>query len=226
MGIYNIPDEQYRAMTGLSQSRTKRLLVSGKNYLAPPPASSDAFRVGSLIDQMVLTPEVVDENFVVTPDFANHPDNKTADGKRSTSTRTGYVKDSLAEFGRANVGKQFISSKEWAFCRAVADDVLAKKFMKNFAADTTSRTQVAMDGKWAGVPIKGLADGLTNTMLFDLKTCRDSNIKEFRRSFFKFGYGFQLRFYLDLCWQNRLDIPMENCFIVAAGKQDPTEVCV
>lgn len=226
MGIYNIPDEQYRAMDGLSQSMCKRLLVSGLNYLAPRPATSDAFRLGSLLDQLVLTPEVVNDNFVIPPDYANCTGNVTADGKKSTSKRTAYVKEKMAEFGRQHVGKQFISKDEWTYAASLAEKVLRKPFMVKFFEDKSARTQVAMDGEINGVKIKGLADGMTNSLLFDLKSTRDSTIKAFRSSFWKFGYGFQLRWYWELAQQNGVDIPMNQCYIVAAGKQDPADVVV
>jgi hypothetical protein len=227
MGIYNIPDEQYRDMQGLSQSMAKRLLVSGLNFLAPRPQQSEAFRVGSLIDQMVLTPETVHENFVIPPDYANCTGNVTATGARSTSKNTAYVKEKLADFGREHVGKQFISKDEWTYCAAIAEAVKAKPFFKQFMDDATARTQVAFDAELNGVLCKGLADGLTSSMLFDLKTTRDATIKSFRSSFFKFGYGFQLRYYWQILQENGVDIPLDQCYIIAAPKQaSPVDVTV
>ncbi len=226
MGIYNIPDRQYREMSGISQSRTKRLLNSGLAYLAPPPSKSDAFRVGDLIDQMCLTPETVDDNFIIPPDYANCAGNVTGTGARSTSKNTAYVKEKMADFGRTHVGKQFISKEEWMMCREIANQVTEKRFFKSFRDDDSSATQVAMDGEINGVLCKGLADGMSNSILFDLKTTRDSGIKEFRRSFFKFGYGFQLRWYWELAVANGMEIALDQCYIIAAGKQDPVDVVV
>lgn len=226
MGIYNIPDQQYRDMSGLSQSMAKRLLKSGLAYLEPPPATSDAFRVGSLIDVMVLTPDLVYEQFVIPPDYANCTGNVTADGKPSTSNRTGYVKQKMSEFAKENQGKTFITMDEWTFCASVAEQVKRKKFFQNFTNDTSGITQAAMDGLWSGVPIKGLADGISDSLLFDLKTTRDSSIREFRRAFFRYGYGFQLRWYIELAWQNGYDFPLDQCYIIAAGKQSPIDVTV
>ena len=93
--------------------------------------------------------------------------------------------------------------------------------------DPTGRTQVAFDGLLNGVRCKGLCDGLTSSLLFDLKTTRDATIKAFRSSFFKFGYGFQLRYYLDLLNQNGMDIPLDQCYIIAAPKGvEPVDVTV
>jgi len=227
MGIYNIPDQEYREMSGLSQSMAKRLLVSGKAFLAPRPQQSEAFKIGSLIDQMVLTPETVADNFVIPPDYANCTGNVTATGARSTSKNTAYVKEKLSEFAREHAGKQFISKEEWSTCAAIAESVKAKGFYQKFMDDPTGRTQVAFDGLLNGVRCKGLADGLTSSLLFDLKTTRDATIKAFRSSFFKFGYGFQLRYYLDLLNQNGMDIPLDQCYIIAAPKGvEPVDVTV
>ena len=227
MGIfYDLPDAEYRAMQGLSQSKLKRLKESGYAFTDEPVFNEKALRIGSLTDMMVLQPHLVTQSFVVPPDFASESGNVTADGKPSTSRRTQYVKDRASEFAKKNAGKQFVDRNEWDTASQLAYMVREKKFFKDFMGDSTHATQVAFDGEINGVHCKGLADGLTSNMLFDLKTTIHSGIKQFRGSAFKFGYIFQLRFYIELLWQNGYDIPLDNCYIIAAGKQTPHDVTV
>jgi len=227
MGIYyDLPDEQYRSMQGLSQSRLKRLQESGYAFLDNPVYNEKALRIGSLTDMMTLQPHLVTDNFVIPPDYSSDPGNVTADGKKSSSKRTGYVKQRLSEFASRNKGKTFIDPDEWDTASTLAHMVREKKFFKDFLADETGSTQVAFDGEINGVHCKGLADGCTSNMLFDLKTTIHSGIKQFRSSAWKFGYIFQLRFYYELLLQNGYDFPMDNCYIIAAGKQTPHDVTV
>ena len=224
MGIYNIPDRQYRAMDGVSQSRLKRLLVSGLEYNKPPPSQSDAFRLGSLIDVMVLTPELVKDEFIIPPDFANSRLNVDAKGNRSTSRNTAWCKAAIKGFAKDHVGMTFVSQSEWDIASLLRDRCLSKGFMKDFFADKTAATQVAMDGVICDVLCKGLADGLSSSLIFDLKSTRDTTLESFRRSFFNYGYDFQLAFYLRLAWENGFDFPIDNCYIVACSKPMPYDV--
>jgi len=226
MGIYNIPDRQYREMDGQSQSRLKRLMVSGLEYMKSPPASSDAFRLGSLIDAMVLTPDLVKESFIVPPDFANSVMNVDAKGNRSTSRNTSWCKAAIKDYARDHAGVTFVSQEEMDVAAKIRDRCLSKQFMKDFFADKTAATQVAMDGEINGVLCKGLADGLSNSLIFDLKSTRETTLDGFRRSFFKYGYDFQLGFYLRLAWCNGFDFPIDKCYIVAASKFEPFDVTV
>ncbi len=227
MGLYyDLPDAEYRDMAGVSQSRLKRLSESGYSFLDNPVFNEKALRIGSLCDMMTLQPEMVADNFVKIPDFSKDPGNKTADGKPSTSNRTAYVKDAMRAFGKRNQGRQFIEVAEWATARTLSSMVKAKPFFQNFLDDDTAATQVAFDGEINGVHCKGLADGCTSNMLFDLKTTVHSGIKQFRSSAFKFGYIFQLRYYYELMLQNGFDFPIDNCYIIAAGKQTPHDVTV
>ncbi len=226
MGVYEISDPEYRAMAGLSQSRCKRLLKSGLEYMEPHAGPSAAFRLGDAVDTMVLTPELTSERFVIAPDYANDAANKTAGGNRSTSSRTAYVKEKMAAFGREHVGKQFLSAAEFETAQRLSEMVRSKPFFKKFSGDKTAKTQLALDGDILGVRVKGLLDGVSSSMLFDLKTTMDSSIRAFRGSAFKFGYFFQLRWYAELCWQNGYDFPLDQCYIIAAGKQTPHDVTV
>ncbi len=227
MGIYyDLPDEQYRSMSGVSQSRLKRLEESGYAYLDNPVFNEKALRIGSLTDMMTLQPHLVKDNWVVPPDYSTDPQNMTADGKKSSSNRTAYVKERMSGFAKQNAGKSFVDQSEWKTSRTLSDMVKAKPFFKNFMEDESSATQVAFDGEINGVHCKGLADGLTSNMLFDLKTTVHSGIRQFRSSAWKFGYIFQLRYYYELLLQNGFDFPVDNCYIIAAGKQTPHDVTV
>jgi hypothetical protein len=226
MGVYVIPDDQYRKMDGMSQSRLKRLEVSGLEYLKPPPSSSDAFRLGSLIDVMILTPELVKDQFIIPPDFAASRSNVDAKGNPSNSRNTAWAKAAIKDFAKDHAGMTFVSQAEWDTASKLRERCNSKKFMKDFFADKTGRTQVAMDGDINGVLCKGLADGISDNLLFDLKSTRETTMAGFRYTFFKYGYDFQLGFYLRLAWENGFDFPIDNCYIVAASKFEPFDVTV
>ena len=118
----------------------------------------------------------------------------------------------------------FISQSEWDTANLLRTRCLSKKFMKDFFADKTAATQVAMDGVICDVLCKGLADGLSSSLIFDLKSTRETTLESFRRSFFNYGYDFQLAFYLRLAWDNGFDFPIDNCYIVACSKLMPYDV--
>ena len=226
MAIYEIPDEQYRSMDALSQSMAKRLLDSGMRYRYEQPMQTDAFRVGNLIDTMTLTPALAEERFIVTPDFAAHPDNVDAKGNPSTSSRTTWAKEQMSLFGKRHSTQVFVSREEWQTASLLASRIRSKPMVKCWLENDAVKTQLAITGTIRGVECKMLSDLIVPTTLIDLKSTKDASKRSFRGDFFRYRYGFQFAWYRMLANQNGYNISRDQCYVIAACKLPPHDVVV
>jgi hypothetical protein len=221
MSILCISDPEYRDLPQLNQSLAKRLLVSAKYFREAEAYDTSYFRLGSLVDCMVLTPQLLEDRFCCRPDFANHPSNVDAKGNASSSPRTKWCLDQSEQFADTVAGRTVVAAGDWDIACRLAGMCHSKPWLRNHLS--LASVQVVLTGEIRGVPAKAMADGIGPGFLFDLKTTRDAGEK-FLYDFRKFGYDFQFAWYQELAEQNGLRVGMDQCYVIAAQKTPPLDV--
>lgn len=97
----NVSFETYLGIDAASSSRLKggmRSWAHMKNELENPKPDTEAKRVGRIVHAGVLEPSRFKREYKAMPVYELQPKNKTAQGERSTSTQTTYVREKREAF--------------------------------------------------------------------------------------------------------------------------------
>lgn len=175
--IPNLPDAEYRALPGLSQSAMKALARSPAHYqaaLATPMEATDAMQLGRIVHHIALTPD--------EPDFwrvrPEGMDGRTKEGKA---------------WAAENAGSVII--KPDVFQRAYS---AAEAALRHPVWPQTGDAELSITGEISGVTVKGRLDLLDGNTVYDIKTTQDARTDAFQRTFFNLSYHVQAAFYCDL----------------------------
>lgn len=223
MPIYELTDpaDYFRANDGLTKGDPK-WKVSRSDLLpflnATPRhwiedtgiLDSRSIRLGSLVDCLVLTPELFSVYYAI------QPSTYTADGgkgkppvEKPWNNNATVCKDWNAE--QEGEGKTVVSRSELDDARQMADAVLEKKVVSwggtvgDLVSLSSTQTMVVADytepTTGITVPLRALIDvtppdEISPDSLWDLKTTRDTDPEKWRRSVSNFDYEFQAAFYL------------------------------
>lgn len=180
-GIFDIEESVYfKEIDAWSQSYLKQYCAN--TYKANQEfKKSKAMDLGTYFHHLILEPEVFHSQYRVC-------DIKSRNAK------------AFKEFCRENVGYTCITITEMNKLQLMSEG-LNRHSNQNYnandlIANCTSFEKVALwNDRDFNYELKGRIDGVSNDYLFDLKTTSDC--KEFRKSFYHFGYDYQAAFYLD-----------------------------
>lgn len=196
-GVYlGLTFEQYLAIEATNNGSLSRLKKSPRHYrYATSEESSSAKTLGVLAHGALLEPLEVLRRYVVMPDYAKHPANRTKNGEATTFS-TSWVLEQESQFIAMHEGRQFVSQKEFdamlAISHSVASEPAARTILQSGG---DSEVTIVWHDADTGVVCKGRIDKLNPPKLGDLKTSAD--VDKFRRSYRDFAYYRQLAFYLD-----------------------------
>ena len=135
--------------------------------------------LGSLAHCALLTPELMDSEYIVSP----HAD---------------YRKKEAQEWKAANLesGKTIVSQDDWDKANDISDVIRAcNEFPRMYSPE------VAVFGEIDGVKVKGMIDIVpeTGSALYDLKTINKiESLNDLQRKILDYGYHWQAALYLDL----------------------------
>lgn len=194
---YDIPSEDYFAWDAISNSKLSLLKRSPLHFRTGFSVSTDAMRIGSLIHTALLEPLAIIARYTVMPDYSNHPENVTANGARSFSSATAFVKSMQEQFRKLNHEKEFVSQSELDMMLQLSASVKLNSVARDLLRDGTSEVSIVWTERLDSqeVTCKARIDLLKADagQFVDLKTTQDA--AEFERSIVKFGYHRQMAFY-------------------------------
>lgn len=156
-------------------------------YLFTKRESSPAMEFGSLVDCLVLTPELYEKRYVIMPKF---------------DLRKKGSKEEQAEWMEANAGKEFIYADTLARGKEVRDALYANKKSAEYLAQITlTQRKLTWRDKETDLPMIGYVDFESRTaepeFIGDLKVYRDANPDDFPRSAYNSGLHVQAAGYLE-----------------------------
>lgn len=193
-GVYeNVPPEDYFSWDAVSNSKLNLLRRSPMHYKHGYPESTPAMRLGSLVHSGVLEPLAIAKRYVFMPDYASHPDNKTAKGDRSFSSSTSFVKSMEDQFRKFHHDKEVVSEEDYNTMVGMATALSGNAVARDLLRDGRSEVSVVWIDEDTGLTCKARADWLRPGVMVDLKTTQD--VGEFERSVVRYGYHRQMAFY-------------------------------
>ena len=77
------------------------------------------------------------------------------------------------------------------------DSIISNEIARELIENCKKEVPMVWEDSDTGVLCKGKADGVADDYLLDLKTTREPNLSNFKRSALKYGYDRQSAFYLD-----------------------------
>lgn len=223
----DIPNALYHAGPGCSSTNLKRTSHSplhDKTEKDHPKASTDAMRIGTLVHEIVLEPDLFDATYVPAPkDAPKRPTERQINAKKP-STETIAAVAWWASWEAENAGKKIIETKpgkdpfwkpsEWDqihFMRdAIVNDPDARCFLQNFIPERSMYWLqpikvrfINEDGSVANeVEIHELAKCrfdaicLNHNMGVDIKTCVDASYSGFQRAIMTYQYHLSRNWYM------------------------------
>lgn len=195
-GIHSLSDRDYFAIDLPSSSTTKTLIGRPNAALAweranPKDDDNEAFAIGAFAHAMILAPESISENFIITGKI----DRRTKEGKAEA--------DALAR--RASLsGARIITDEQAALATAMAEAVQNHPVASALLSHAKHR-EITIITDIVGRPAKGKIDALAHkertaltpgaTIVIDIKTTASADPREFAASAAKFGYFHQAAWY-------------------------------
>jgi len=210
VGFHEIPFKEYLEIEAFSKSQVSSILKSPAHLKARlnEPIKSKSLSLGSLVDCLVLEPELFSGKYVVTP--ATYVNDKDEIKKWSGNAKV--CKEWTAKIALS--GKEIVKSldleKAMAMDKSLMESVVAQKLL-------SGKKQVSAlwyDPKH-GVPCKGRFDVLNDGNITDLKTTSgDATPKGFSMEAYKYNYHVQAAAYLEAYEQIQGEAISEFNFVV------------
>jgi exodeoxyribonuclease VIII len=158
---------------------------------------------GSAFHCYVLEPEEFNKRYAVSPLC----DRRTKEGKML-----------YAKFVEASEGLEVLTAQDYALIlemdKAISEHKPAFKLL-----GSCNQFEQLKDGKIADVNFKGIADGMGDGFIVDLKTCQDASPEAFERTAYNSFYHEQAAAYMELFGADRF-------YWIAIEKNPPYNVAV
>jgi exodeoxyribonuclease VIII len=210
----NISLEEYHKLPAWSKTALDKINRSPAHYLeylANPPEQTPAMAFGSALHCAVLTPELYQKQYAVSP---------------LCDRRTKIGKETLEAFLKESEGKSVVTSDAAGqierMKKAIFEHPLASQILTNGEAEqsffwTDPKTNLECKAR----PDYYRNDGI----VVDLKTCADATFKEFQRAVYNFRYHVQGAFFMDGIFQ-ATGKPCSDFVLIAVEKEAPFGIMV
>jgi hypothetical protein len=205
-GVYEgLSFEEYQAIPAFSKSMVPYALKSGEHlhhYIHGGGSQTDATKLGSMVDALLLQPGTFEDTFAIRPDTYDKevtrgraPNKKTIIEAKPWNANSHTCQAIIRQLEAS--GKTVVTQATVNKAKEIAEAVM----MVPEAAETIAngKTQVAIvwDDADTGVRCKGLIDVLGALHITDLKTTHDASPHEFGRTIGNFLYHVQGAAYRD-----------------------------
>lgn len=204
-GIYlGIPFEQYLTIDAFSKSGVKDMMRSPMHYkyYKDNPKETDAMALGSLVDCMLLEPELFNSQYIMQPDTFPSPvkvkKNETPRTEQKPWTNRSSVCREYAKTLVLRTGKMIISPDMLKEAEAIIANIKKSITASDYLVGMKQVTLVWYDEE-TGVKCKARPDNLDSEFSFitDLKTTDDASETSWRHTMTKFDYHVQAAMYMD-----------------------------
>lgn len=226
--FYDLPDPDYRAASGVSNSMLKNIALDGEEPGSPahfvaafndPTMDSDALFFGRMVHSRILTPGEPLPGMIEYPE--NYADEKTGEAKKWN--------------GNSKVCKRWEAEQEAAGLRPMkAAEIRAMDGVVNAITSDPMCQKAFADGKAEVSLFKPYhtANGMVlrkarldwvspGYALVDIKTCQDARTFDFDGVLWKRRYYVQAAYYLDLWNELNPDDQKTNFIFIAVEKSSP-----
>jgi exodeoxyribonuclease VIII len=214
--VYDMPEAEYRAAEGVSQSELKYLARSPAHYRAfkdgPKPEPTAAMVLGTVTHARLLQPGDPLGYFVrpAGMDFRSKEGKAWKESHGDLPIITEDEQDSIA-----------------GMIDAVAAHPAACAALSPPKAGSNEVSMFAIDGEDTGILRKGRADRITpdeygNTVVVDLKTTDDASPAEFAKTVGNMRYHVQAAYYTDLAAACGMESPL--FMFIAVEREAPFAV--
>lgn len=216
-GIYEgIEPEEYFSWDAVSNSRLSLLNRSPMHYQHGFTESTPAMRLGSLVHAGVLEPLAIMKRYIIMPNYANHPDNKTGKGERSFSSATTFCKSMEDQFRKLHHDKELVTEEQYNNMMGMAAAIASNQKCAQLFRGGKTELSVVWDDAETGLRCKCRADWVSSGRMVDLKTTLDP--MAFDKAIANYGYHRQMAFYVDGFAAHGMDL---EPWIVCIEKQSP-----
>lgn len=235
--IYDMPDADYRAASGISNSMLKAIALDGEEPGSPahfvqsfkdPLTDSDALFFGRMVHSKILTPDAPLPGIIPIPEtYPAPPKHKTANEGEPLpwSGNAGYCKKWLAaqEANGLRPMKESEIQNMNGVVSAIADNETCKiAFMDGKSEVSLFAPYHRADGM---ILRKARLDWVSaGSALVDIKTCQDARACEFDAVLWKRRYYVQAAYYLDIWNDLHPDDKKVNFVFIAVEKFAPYAV--
>lgn len=212
-GFHLLPDSEYFAAAGVSNSDLREFERSPRHYIArklnaqkEPTAEQ---RIGKLLHMAVLEPGRFAESVISEPE--------EYDGRQTK----------WKQWRGENAGKEIISFEDFSKVQGMRKSILShptcKKIFSKGRAEVCAFAEFVLGGR---VMRKCKIDWLPDVgnAVVDLKTTADASFEEFSKSIANYRYHRQASYYLDIC--KDLGMDREAFVFIAVEKEPPYAVAV
>ena len=184
-----LPQEEYRAREELSASDLKLILETPYQWRVgaipePSDTAKEAMQLGTLFHALVLEPDIIDQNFVVRPDF---------------NRRTKEGKIAYEDFIEQNADRIIVSQEQADTARAMFEAVRDEGLLGLFE---NGANECSFFGEYEDVAVKCRPDYYNEEqgIIIDLKTIKQggANKDAFERTIYSLKYHLQASHYLKI----------------------------
>lgn len=162
------------------------------------------FSIGSALHEIILEPELFNQNYTVAPKF----DRRTKEGKANYEA-----------FLLETVGKTVLFEDEMEMIIKISHNATENQTLTELIKDSHREISCYTTDTKTGLKLKMRPDSLSmnKSTITDIKSCLDSSPKKFKNDVYSYGYAISAAFYMDFL--NR-----ENYVFAAMEKQEPHQV--
>ena len=192
MIIEGISNDDYHSSPELSRSTAWNVLKTCPARVRydkeNPGKSSSALILGNGFHSAFLEPKLFEEEYEIKP--------KQIDGN---SPLTKAYKEKFQQMKDENPGKTWLSLSEWEMCSDMANSASSHSFIQEQFQNDKFIIEGTGFFECEGIKCKVRPDlySPTSGMIIDLKSTQDASEEAFRLSVKKFGYGFQVAWYME-----------------------------
>ena len=214
-GVHDISNDDYHDSSGLSRSALMDFKRSPYHYQQrhrvrcvrrdPTPAMV----MGELIHTMVLEPHLIDERFVVRPAM----DRRTKAGKEVYGAHMMRLQ-----------GRHDITQEQREEAEAISGSVFDHDVANILLRDCQYEKSIYFTHEPTGIQCKARPDAWKGSMIMDLKTTQDADLRAFQSSAYKYGYYLQAG--MIACALRSLGKRIDKFVFVAVEKEPPYAVGV
>jgi len=212
----------YDACPGLNQSAAKLLLVSPahfKDYLDSPRKETAALRMGTLVHQATLEPELFSTQLITVPEDAPK---KPTDKQRTAKKPKPETLEAITwwdNFNEQAKGKTIVDADEQEAALKMGLALSAE--MKHWGVKPVAQ-ELSLTCTYSDIALKGQLDLISEDgWIWDLKTF-DKRLSSYtvRSSVYKWGYQYQAAYYC-LLFKQVFGIRAKGFRMVCVEKHSP-----
>ncbi|MCP4540135.1 MAG: hypothetical protein GY832_23605 [Chloroflexi bacterium] len=204
-GVYRgVPWGEYASWDCFSKSMVGAALKSGAHldHYIHRPRTSGAMALGSLVDCLVLEPELYDERYIIQPDTytstkttGRSPNKVTTEVEKPWNLNSKVCRALAEEI--AATGKAIVTNADLEKATAIRTALMNNAEAALAITDSEKQVSFVWVDEKTGIKCKGRADLVNSDTIDDLKTARDASPEDFCRAIGKFLYHVQAAAYTE-----------------------------